>query len=67
MKYKYCGEDNCFCIELLAYKLMPKDKLLMKGDIIEVPDDNLEVNRRMKNVAHFQEIKESKANKKENK
>ena len=67
MKYKYVGEDNCFCIELLAYKLMPKDKLLMHGDIIEVPDDNIVVNDRMKYVDHFQEIKESKVTKKENK
>lgn len=40
MKYKYIGESDSFCIELLAYKLMPKDKYLQKGDIIEVPDDN---------------------------
>lgn len=37
MKYKYIGEDDCFCIELLAYKLVPKDKLLKKGQIIDVP------------------------------
>lgn len=67
MKYKYVGEDNCFCIELLVYKLMPKNKLLMKGDIIEVPDDNLTVINRMKYVEHFQEVKENKATKKENK
>ena len=67
MKYKYVGEDNCFCIELLAYKLMPKDKLLMKGDIIEVPDDNTVIIERMKYVDHFQEIKEKKAIKKEKK
>jgi urease accessory protein UreE len=40
MKFKYIGESDSFCIELLAYKLMPKDKYLQKGDIIEVPDDN---------------------------
>lgn len=67
MKYKYVGEDNCFCIELLAYKLMPKDKLLMKGDIIEVPDDNVRVIEGMKMVDHFQEVKDNKVNKKEKK
>ena len=66
MKFKYVGEDNCFCIELLAYKLMPKDKLLMKGDIIEVPDDNVRVIESMKMVDHFQEVK-GKVNKKEKK
>ena len=67
MKYKYVGEDNCFCVELLAYKLMPKDKLLMKGDIIEVPDDNVRVIEAMKVVDHFQEVKDNKVNKKEKK
>ena len=40
MKFKYIGESDAFCIELLAYKLMPKDKYLQKGDIIDVPNDN---------------------------
>ena len=67
MKYKYVGEDNCFCIELLAYKLMPKDKLLMKGDTVEVPDDNVRVIEAMKVVDHFQEVKDDKVIKKEKK
>ena len=67
MKYKYVGEDNCFCIELLAYKLMPKDKLLTKGDIIDVPDDNVRIIEAMKVVDHFQEVKDDKVIKKEKK
>ena len=67
MKYKYVGEDNCFFLELLAYKLVPKDKLLKKGDIIEVPDDNVRIIEGMKVVDHFQEVKDNKSNKKENK
>ena len=39
MKYRYIGEDNCFCIELLAYKLVPKGSYLKKGQVIDVPDD----------------------------
>ena len=39
MKYKYIGEDNCFCIELLAYKIVPKGSYLKKGQIVDVPDD----------------------------
>ena len=46
---------------------MPKDKLLMKGDIIEVPDDNVRVIEAMKVVDHFQEVKDNKVNKKEKK
>lgn len=37
MKFKYIGEDDCFCIELLAYKLIPKGSYLKKGQIIDVP------------------------------
>lgn len=40
MKFKFIGQDNSFCIELLAYKIVSKDKYLMNGDIIDVPDDN---------------------------
>ena len=39
MKYKYIGEDNCFCIELLAYKIVPKGSYLKKGQIVDVPDN----------------------------
>ena len=39
MKFKYIGEDDCFCIELLAYRLVPKDKYLKNGQVIDVPDD----------------------------
>lgn len=39
MKFKYLGEDNCFCIELLAYKLVEKGSYLKKGQVIEVPND----------------------------
>ena len=40
MKFKYVGEDNCFCIELLAFKLVPKGSYLKNGQIIDVPDNN---------------------------
>ena len=67
MKYKYVGEDNCFCMELLAYKLVPKDKLLMKGDIIEVPDDNVRIIKSMEVTDHFQLIHEDNKNNKKSK
>ena len=40
MKFKYVGEDDCFCIELLAYKLVPKGSYLKNGQIIDVPSNN---------------------------
>ena len=67
MKYKYVGEDNCFCMELLAYKLVPKGKLLMNGDIIDVPDDNVRIIKSMEVTDHFQLIEDNKSNKKEKK
>jgi len=39
MKFKYVGRDDCFCIELLAYKLVPKGSYLKNGQVIDVPDD----------------------------
>ena len=67
MKYKYVGEDNYFCLELLAYKLVPMGSKLKNGDIIEVPDDNTRLIEGMKMVDHFQEVKDNKSNKKEKK
>lgn len=39
MKYRYKGEDDCFCMELLAYKLVPKGSYLKNGQVVDVPDD----------------------------
>ena len=60
MKFKFTGEDNSFCIELLAYKLVPKDKYLMKGDIIDVPNDKKVVINSLDASGVFQRVKETK-------
>ena len=39
MKFKYIGEDDCFCIELLAYNLVEKGSYLKNGQVVDVPDD----------------------------
>ncbi len=66
MRYKFIGEDNSFCIELLAYKLVPKEKSLMKGQIIDVPDDNEVVINSLDASGLFIRVKENrKFNKKE--
>lgn len=68
MKFKYVGDDEFFCLELLAYKLVPMGSKLKHGDVIEVPDDNVRLIEGMKMVDHFQEISQSnKSNKKEKK
>ena len=40
MKFKYIGENNTYCLELLAYNIMSKKKKKKKGQVIEVPDEN---------------------------
>lgn len=60
MKYKYIGEDNCFCIELLAYKLVPKDKYLKKGQIIDVPDNLTRVINSLDTSGVFVKVQDNK-------
>lgn len=68
MKYKYIGEDDCFCIELLAYKLVPKGSYLKKGQVIEVPDDLDRVIDSLNVSGVFVEVQDNKkVNKKEKK
>ncbi len=68
MKYKYIGEDDCFCIELLAYKLVPRGSYLKKGQVIEVPDDLDRVIDSLEVSGVFVEVQDNKkVNKKEKK
>ena len=60
MKFKYIGEDDCFCIELLAYKLVPRDKLLKKGQVIEVPNDLERVIKSMDVSGQFVRVQDKK-------
>lgn len=60
MKFKYVGEDNCFCIELLAYKLVPKGSYLKNGQIIDVPDNNKLVINSLNASGVFKEVKGKK-------
>jgi hypothetical protein len=43
MKFKYVGENNTYCLELLAYNIMSKKDNLTNGQVIEVPDKNTTV------------------------
>ena len=68
MKYKYIGEDDCFCIELLAYKLVPKGSYLKNGQVIDVPDDLDRVIDSLDVSGVFVEVQDNKkVNKKEKK
>ena len=67
MKFKYIGEDDCFCIELLAYKLVPKGSYLKKGQVIDVPDDLTNVIDSMEISGQFVRVQDKKVTKKEKK
>ena len=60
MKFKYIGEDDCFCIELLAYKLVSRDENLKNGQVIDVPDDLTRVVKSLDANGQFVRIKDNK-------
>jgi len=60
MKFKYIGEDDCFCIELLAYKVIPRGSYLKKGQIIDVPNKLTRVINSLKVSGLFVEVKDNK-------
>ena len=67
MKYKYIGDDDCFCIELLAYKLVPKGSYLKKGQVVDVPNDLKNVISSLDVSGQFTRVQEKKVIKKEDK
>lgn len=68
MKFKYIGEDDCFCIELVAYKLVPRGSYLKKGQVVTVPDKEEIVINALRTNGLFVEIQDNKKNtKKEDK
>lgn len=67
MKFKYTGMDDCFCIELLAYKLVEKGSYLKNGQVIDVPDDLKDVIASLEVSGQFQKVQNKKVIKKEEK
>ena len=67
MKFKYVGEDDCFCIELLAYKLVPQGSYLKNGQVIDVPDKLSNVIASMEVSGQFIKVQDKKVIKKEDK
>ena len=39
MKFKYLGENDSYCLELMAYGLEKKGEYLQNGQVIDVPDE----------------------------
>ena len=60
MKYKYVGEDDCFCIELLAYKIVPKGSYLKKGQVVDVPNDLTNVIESLDVSGQFIKVQDNK-------
>lgn len=67
MKFKFLGENDSFCIELLAYKLVPNDEYLKHGQIIDVPDHLDVVINSLDASGLFTRIQDKKVTKKEDK
>ena len=67
MKFKYIGEDDCFCIELLAYKIVPKGSYLKNGQVIDVPDDLTNVIASMDVSGQFIKVQDNKKDSKSKK
>ena len=67
MKFKYIGDDDCFCIELLAYKLVERGSYLKNGQIIDVPDKLTNVIDSLNVSGQFIKVQEKKVIKKEDK
>ena len=67
MKYKYIGDDDCFCIELIAYKLVPKGSYLKNGQVVDVPNDLKNVIKSLDVSGQFIKVQDKKVVKKEDK
>lgn len=59
MKFKYNGQDDSFCLELMAYGIMKKGEYLKKGMIIDVPDKDKRVISALQALGTFEEIKQN--------
>ena len=67
MKFKYIGEDDCFCIELLAYNLVEKGSYLKNGQVVDVPNNLTNVINSLKVSGQFIQVQDNKKVKKEDK
>lgn len=56
MKFKYLGENNTYCLELLAYNIMSKKDSLMNGQVIDIPDSNTTVIDALNNSGQFMKL-----------
>ena len=69
MKFKYLGQNDTFCLELVAYNITKKNEYLKKGQVIEVPDSNTTLISSLNTSGLFKQVNVSvnKTKKKEKK
>lgn len=65
MKFRYKGQDDTFCLELLAYNIMKKNEYLKNGMVIDIPDDNALVIAALNANGLFERVNNIKKVKKE--
>ena len=65
MKFRYKGQDDTFCLELLAYNIMKKNQYLKNGMVIDIPDDNALVIAALNANGLFERVNNVKKVKKE--
>lgn len=66
MKFKFIGNDESYCLELMAYGLEKKGEYLKKNQIIDVPDDAKVVINALDANGLFERYNAPKKGKKEN-
>ena len=54
MKFKYIGQSGYKDLDLVVYKILAPDKVLKKGDIIDVPDNLTELIQRIQINGNFE-------------
>ena len=71
MKFKYIGQSGFKDLTLGFYEIMNPDEVLMNGDIIEIPDSNMELIESMKLMGVYKvynkPLKNTKKDKKQKK
>lgn len=56
MKFEYIGSDGYRDLDLVIYKIMDKRDVMVKGTVIDVPDELTELIRRIKINGNYREV-----------
>lgn len=56
MKFKYIGPNNMVSPDLVIYNIMSKEDKLANGQVLEVPDANLDMIERLNTSGLFEKV-----------